>query len=88
MARYDAGVKVSAKDRAHFARVAEAKARERDERLAEALGESPVARIIEGLELGYAIKTDVETELALDRRALGQAELAARGRRLGRRVAD
>lgn len=65
--------------------MAEAKRQERRERLLEALATHPVARMIEGLELGYAARTDLEDEMALDRRALGQAELALRGRRLGMR---
>jgi hypothetical protein len=77
---------VSDRDRAHFARIAEAKREERRERLLTAIAKPPLERIAEGLELGHAAKTDLETEAALDRRALGQAELAMRGRRLGRRV--
>jgi hypothetical protein len=77
---------VTDEDRAHFARVAAAKEAEREERLREALARHPVERMLEGLELGYAAKTDLEDEMRLDRRALGQAELAMRGRRLGRRV--
>ncbi len=77
---------VTPEDRAHFARIAEAKHAERAERLREAMERHPVERMLEGLALGYAAPTDLEGELALDRRALGQAELAMRGRRLGRRV--
>ena len=77
---------VSDQDRAHFARIAEAKREERAARLAEALARPAVERILEGLALGYAARADIEDELELDRRALGQAQLAMRGRRLGRRV--
>jgi hypothetical protein len=79
---------VSEKDRAHFARIAEAKRIEREDRLREALAKPAVQRIIEGLELGYARPLDLEEEMRLDREALGQAELAMRGRRLGRRVTE
>ena len=40
-------------------------------------------RIIEGLELGYAAPVSTETEALLEERARGQAQLAARARRLG-----
>ncbi len=73
-------------DRAHFRRIAEAKQAEREERLREALELPAMQRVIEGLELGYAKPLDLEEEMRLDRAALGQAELAMRGRRLGRRV--
>lgn len=81
-------VTVSEKDRAHFARIAEAKRIEREERLREELAKPAVQRIIEGLELGYSRPLDLEEEMRLDREALGQAELAMRGRRLGRRVTE
>ena len=51
----------------------------------EALREPPVKKIIEGLELGLAMPTSPEREALLDQRALGQAELQARARRLGLR---
>lgn len=77
---------VRERDRAHFERVAAAKRAEADERLDEALARNPVARMIEGLVLGYAAPTDPERERLLDERALGQAELARLGRAKGRRV--
>jgi hypothetical protein len=77
---------VSERDRAHFARIAEAMRVAREERVEEALERSAFERMVEGLELGYAAPSDLETELALDRRALGQAELAMRARRLGLRT--
>ena len=78
--------RVTDEDRAHFARVAALKESERDERLREALARHPVEGILEGLELGCSARMDLEDELESDRRALGQAELAMRGRRLGRRT--
>jgi hypothetical protein len=79
---------VTENDRAHFARIADAKTQEREERLREALARPAMQRVIEGLELGYARPLDLEEEMRLDREALGQAELAMRGRRLGRRVEE
>lgn len=76
---------VSERERRHFAVIAEAKRQERAERIREALAKPAVQRIIEGLELGEAMPTSPEREALLDRRALGQAELQARARRLGLR---
>lgn len=77
--------RVSDKDRAHFARVASAKRAEAVERAGEANETHPIARMIAGLALGHAGRRDEHLDEALDRRAYGQAELARRGRRLGRR---
>ncbi len=72
-------------ERRHLAAIAAAKADERAERIREALARPAVARMIEGLELGQAMPSTPEREALLDRRALGQAELQARARRLGLR---
>ena len=74
---------VTARERRHFARIAEAKRMEREERAREALLEPDMKRIIDGLALGDAVPRDAVTEAALERRTLGQAELHARARRLG-----
>lgn len=79
---------VTDRDRAHFRRIAAAKKAEEEERLAEAARRHPVEKMIEGLQMGYAAPTDEATERMLDERALGQAELARRGRELGLRVDD
>jgi hypothetical protein len=78
-------VAVSERDRRHFERVRAAKEAERTERAREALERPAIARIIEGLELGALAPSTPEIEAALDRRALGQAELQQRARRLGLR---
>jgi hypothetical protein len=74
---------VSERDRRHFAAIAEAKRAERDERLREAAARDPMEKIIEGLALGAAAPTSEAIERMLDERALGQAELHRRARRLG-----
>lgn len=74
---------VSERERAHFEAIARAKREERRERAREAAAAHPVQKMIEGLELGAAMPTTPEREALLDRRALGQAELYARARRLG-----
>lgn len=79
---------MSEDDRAHFARIDAAKRAERTERILEANAEHPVAKMIDGLELGHAGGSSADLETMLDRRALGQAELARRGRRCGRRTVD
>lgn len=68
-----------------MAAIAGAKAAERRERIREALARPAVARMIDGLELGHAMPSSPEREAILDERALGQAELQARARRLGLR---
>jgi hypothetical protein len=83
--RYAVDVSVSERERRHFVAIAEAKREERRERIREALAKPAVQRIIEGLELGEAMPTSSEREVLLDRRALAQAELQARARRLGLR---
>lgn len=82
---YTPRVPVSERERRHFAAIAQAKREERQERIREALAEPAVKRIIEGLELGEAMPTSPEREALLDARALGQAELQQRARRLGLR---
>jgi len=74
---------VTERERRHFERIAEAKRSEQEERMREAAREPVMKRIIEGLELGELAPTDAATEAMLDERALGQANLAARARRLG-----
>ena len=71
------------RERAHFEAIARAKAAERAERTSEALAEPAIKRMIDGLEMGYAMPSSPERESLLDQRALQQAELAARARRLG-----
>lgn len=85
VAAYTPSVSVSERERRHFAVIAEAKRQERSERIREAIAEPAVKRIIEGLELGEAMPTSPEREALLDARALGQAELQQRARRLGLR---
>lgn len=74
---------VSARERRHFARIAEAKRVEREIRAREALAEPDIKRIIDGLALGEAAPRDTATEAMLELRTLGQAELYVRARRLG-----
>ena len=83
--RYTAHVHASDADREHFRRSAAGKAVEREERIREDLDKPAMQRIIEGLEAGEALRTSCEREALLDARALGQAELQARARRLGLR---
>ncbi len=79
------GMSVSSRDKAHFARIAEAMAAEREGRVREARERSPYERIVEGLALGALAPTNPTIEDALDQRALGQAGLSLRARRLGLR---
>lgn len=74
---------MTTRDRRHFERIAEAKRDEQEARMREAAREPAMKRIIEGLELGYAAPVSTETEALLEERARGQAQLAARARRLG-----
>lgn len=76
---------VSARERRHFQLIREAKDAERAERLREALAKHPVERMREGLALGD-VGRNALTDAALDLRALGQAELASRGRALRMRT--
>jgi hypothetical protein len=78
-------VRATEADREHFRRIAEAKAREREERIREDMAKPAMQRVIEGLEAGEALPTSPAREALLDARALGQAELQARARRLGLR---
>ncbi|HEX2677610.1 MAG TPA: hypothetical protein VHM19_13245 [Polyangiales bacterium] len=78
---------VSARDRRHFDAIRKAKQAEREERLVETLARDPIESMREGLALG-AGKVDAAVERLLDQRALGQAELAKRGRALGMREHD
>ena len=73
----------SAEERAHFARIAAAARAQEAERLREELARPAMERMIEGLLLGEAAGTSPAIERALDERALGQAELHRRARRLG-----
>ncbi len=74
---------VTERERRHFERIAAAKRSEHEDRMREAAREPVMKRIIEGLELGELAPNDAATEAMLDERALGQANLAARARRLG-----
>lgn len=76
---------VAPRERRHFDAIARAKQSERIDRVREAVQESAVKRMIEGLELGLAMPTSPAREALLDERALGQAELQTRARRLGLR---
>lgn len=76
---------ISLRERRHFREIARCKNEERLERIREALAEPAVKKIIEGLELGDAMPVSPEREALLEQRALGQAELQARARRLGLR---
>jgi hypothetical protein len=78
-------VTVSARDRLHFAAIAEAKRLEREERADEALAAPRIEGVLEGLALGAAAPSTPAIEAELDRRALGQGELQMRARRLGLR---
>lgn len=82
---YALDVRVTAADREHFRRIAAAMAAERAERTREDLAKPAMQRIVEGLAAGQALPTSAEREALLDARALGQAELQARARRLGLR---
>lgn len=82
---YSKRVKITERERHHFREIARVKERERRERLREALAEPAMKRIIEGLELGDAMPVSPEREALLDARALAQAELQSRARRLGLR---
>jgi hypothetical protein len=68
---------VSARDRRHFAVIAEAMAAEKDEQRAQALSTTAAERIAVGFVLGAVPRHDA-TEEALDERALGQIGLARR----------
>lgn len=74
---------VSERDKRHFEAIAEAKRAERKERRREAAAEPAVKKMLEGLALGDAVKLAPGAERRLDERALGQAELHRRARRLG-----
>lgn len=73
----------SAEERAHFQRIAEAAREQEARQLREELARPAMERVIEGLVLGEAVGSSPELERALDERALGQAELHRRARRLG-----
>ena len=82
-AALDCPVMASAKERAHFTRIAAAQ-REQDARqLRSELARPAMERLIEGLVLGEAAGSSEAIERALDERALGQADLHRRARRLG-----
>jgi len=73
----------TAKERAHFERVAAAKREQDAQQLREELARPAMERVLEGLVLGEAAGTSPAIERALDERALGQANLHRRARRLG-----
>jgi hypothetical protein len=74
---------VSERDRDHFRKIADGKAQVARERAEEALSEPQMKRMLDGLAMGAASRTDAAIEEMLDRRAEGQAELSRRARRLG-----
>jgi hypothetical protein len=73
----------TAEERAHFERVAAAKRAQDADQLREELARPAMERLLEGLVLGEAAATSAAIERALDERALGQADLHRRARRLG-----
>ena len=73
----------SAEDRAHFERVAAAQRELEAQELRTELARPAMERLIEGLVLGDAAGTSPAIEEALDARALEQANLHRRARRLG-----
>lgn len=73
----------STKERAHFERVAAAKHEHDEQQLRDELARPAMERLLEGLVLGEAAGTSDSVERALDERALGQADLHRRARRLG-----
>jgi hypothetical protein len=74
---------VSKQDRAHFERIAAAEREQAASRLREELQRPAMQRLLEGLMLGDAAATSAASEQLLEQRALGQAELHRRARRLG-----
>jgi len=74
---------VTAREREHFQRIREAMSEERSARMQEDLEKTAIERIAEGLALGAALpRSDDRDALDLER-ALGQAQLYERARRLG-----
>jgi hypothetical protein len=69
----------------HFAAVAAAMKADEEARMDEANKLAPAERIALGLRLGYAVPLDEAAEAELDHRALGQAELHMKWRRLVRK---
>jgi hypothetical protein len=74
---------VSKHDRAHFERIAAAAREQAASRVREELRRPAMLRLLEGLMLGEAAGTSAAVEQMLEQRALGQAELHRRARRLG-----
>jgi hypothetical protein len=74
---------VSKQDRAHFERIAQAEHEQAASRLREELRRPAMQRLLEGLMLGAAAGSSPAVEKMLEQRALGQAELHRRARRLG-----
>ena len=70
-------------ERAHFAAIRVAMEAERDARRREDLGKSVHERVAEGLALGAQLPRSPERDALDEARALGQAELHVRARRLG-----
>jgi hypothetical protein len=71
--------------RNHFEAVARALDEDAQARRREALAIDPVERMRRGLRLSESTSDDPAIEVELNRRALGQAELHARWRRIARR---
>jgi len=65
---------------AHFVAIAEALSNDAELRRREALEGSALDRVLEGLRMGALAPSGPEIEAELDRRALGQGELARLGR--------
>lgn len=76
---------MKASARNHFARIARALEDDSKARRREAVALDPVERMRLGLRLAEGSADDPAIEAELDRRALGQAELHARWRRIARR---
>jgi hypothetical protein len=70
-------------DRGHFERIAAAQRELASKRMQEELARPEMERLLEGLALGDAVRASPTVERTLDERALGQAELHRRARRLG-----
>lgn len=82
---YPQRVPVSAREQRHFEAVRRLKEAERQERLREALARHPLESMREGLALAALTLANASDDLS-DQRALGQAELARRGRERGLRT--
>lgn len=76
--------KVTARDRAHFATIARAKAEEKREQIERAARETTAEGIRTGLELAMRSVWSSAAQQLEDERADAQIELARRGRQLRR----